>query len=261
MGAELIETSALASEILSDLDEALGKMHESDRPACNPRGELVAHAPSSNIGQAAISQPLCTAIQIILVQVLRAAGKKFSSVVGHCSGEIAAAFAAGYLSSKDAIRIAYYRGFHAHLAAGPNGVNGAMLAVGTTLEDAQNLCSDEEFSGRIRVARLQLSGQCHTLWGRGRRHVHPNRKPEDMAFINPSYWVENMRSPVLFRQALENAIASGPFDAAIEVGPHPALKGLARDIMEALQIQIPYKGTLQRKCNPVHSMSDTLGYV
>jgi acyl transferase domain-containing protein len=38
---------------------------------------------------------LCTAIQIILIDLLQTAGITFASVVGHSSGEIAAAYAAG----------------------------------------------------------------------------------------------------------------------------------------------------------------------
>lgn len=45
------------------------------------------------------------------------------------AGEIVCAYAAGFLTATDAVRIAYYRGFHAHLAGGRNGEKGAMMAV------------------------------------------------------------------------------------------------------------------------------------
>ena len=83
---------------------------------------------------------MCTAIQVVLVDLLQAAGITFSAVVGHSSGEIGAAYAAGLISDHDAIRIAYYRGLHVRLAGDSiDGQKGAMLAVGTSLEDAQDL--------------------------------------------------------------------------------------------------------------------------
>jgi hypothetical protein len=40
-------------------------------------------------------------------------------------GEIGAAYAAGLLTARDAIRVAYYRGLYAKLAQSPNGHKGA----------------------------------------------------------------------------------------------------------------------------------------
>jgi hybrid polyketide synthase/nonribosomal peptide synthetase ACE1 len=102
---------------------------------------------------AELSQPLCTVIQIILVDMLRIAGITFVAVAGHSSGEIAAAYAADFISAHDAVRIAYYRGFHAKLARGPDGQHkGAMLAVGLSWEDANELSEQPAFQGRITLA-------------------------------------------------------------------------------------------------------------
>jgi len=60
--------------------------------------------------KAEFSQPCCTAIQIALVELLTKWGMKLAAVVGHSSGEIAAAFACGAITASDAIRVAYYRG-------------------------------------------------------------------------------------------------------------------------------------------------------
>ena len=70
---------------------------------------MLAGADTSRIAEAALFQPLCTAIQVVLVDLLRAAGIKFAAVVGHSSVEIGAAYAAGFLTAKDAIQVAYYR--------------------------------------------------------------------------------------------------------------------------------------------------------
>lgn len=73
-----------------------------------------------------MSQPLCTAIQLALVNRLRAAGVKPTAVVGHSSGEIAAAYAAGAISFEAAIICAYYRGY----VTKQQTLAGAMAAVG-----------------------------------------------------------------------------------------------------------------------------------
>jgi acyl transferase domain-containing protein len=57
------------------------------RPQWTLRQELLADAASSRITEAAISQPLCTAIQILLVELLQLTGIKLSAVVGHSSGK------------------------------------------------------------------------------------------------------------------------------------------------------------------------------
>ncbi|RYP64434.1 hypothetical protein DL769_006675 [Monosporascus sp. CRB-8-3] len=51
--------------------------------------------------------PLCTAVQIGLVDLFAAIGVEPAAVVGHSSGELAAAYAAGALTSKEAITGAY----------------------------------------------------------------------------------------------------------------------------------------------------------
>ncbi|CAN9190585.1 unnamed protein product [Alternaria alternata] len=56
------------------------------------------------------SQPLCTALQIALVELLKGFHIAPVAVVGHSSGEIAAAYAIGALSLESACRISYHRG-------------------------------------------------------------------------------------------------------------------------------------------------------
>lgn len=56
------------------------------------------------------SQPLCTVLQIALVDLLHSWGIVPMSVLGHSSGEIAAAYCIGALSHESACKVAYYRG-------------------------------------------------------------------------------------------------------------------------------------------------------
>ncbi len=57
-----------------------------------------------------ISQPVTTAIQLALTVLLRSWNVHPTAVIGHSSGEIAAAFAADALSFEDCMAIAFYRG-------------------------------------------------------------------------------------------------------------------------------------------------------
>jgi acyl transferase domain-containing protein len=56
------------------------------------------------------SQPLATALQLAILAILESWGVSPMAVVGHSSGEIAAACAAGLLTAEEAIKIAFFRG-------------------------------------------------------------------------------------------------------------------------------------------------------
>ncbi|KAI1467236.1 uncharacterized protein F4812DRAFT_465308 [Daldinia caldariorum] len=154
MGSELITASAASQRIIQTLQRRLDQLPAADRPKWSLVKELQKDAASSRIADAALSQPLCTAVQILQVELLRAAGIKFTAVVGHSSGEIAAAYAAGLISAGDAICIAYYRGLYSGLARGSGGQKGAMMAVRTSADDAHDLLSFPEFEGRACVAAV-----------------------------------------------------------------------------------------------------------
>lgn len=167
MGAELLANASAATSILDHLDKCLAELP--DAPSWSIKNEILAKGESSRINEAEISQPICTAVQILLVDILGKAGITFEVVVGHSSGEIGAAYAAGYICAKDAIRIAYYRGIHLHLACGPNKEEGAMMAVGTSFQDAQELCEMPALEGRINLAAsnsfssITLSGDIEAI--------------------------------------------------------------------------------------------------
>jgi hybrid polyketide synthase / nonribosomal peptide synthetase ACE1 len=80
--------------------------------------------------------------------------------------------------------------------------------------------------------------------------------------LNDSYWNSNLVSPVLFSQALEYALGESKFDLAVELGPHPALKGPASQVIqEALGETIPYTGLLSRTDDDVEAFANGLGYI
>lgn len=91
----------------------------------------------SNILLPEFSQTLCTVLQIALVDVLRSWKIAPVATVGHSSGEIAAAYAAQYLTHEDAVKLAYVRGISS--ASVPQ--RGAMMAAGVSTAEAEQYLS------------------------------------------------------------------------------------------------------------------------
>lgn len=162
MGAELIAASSLARTTLDRLESCLAELPLEYRPEWSLSSELAAAGDKSRVSEAVMSQPLCTALHIILVDHLRAVGISFAAVVGHSSGEIGAAYAAGFLSAESALKIAHLRGFFAKLAGA--GTAGAMLAVGQSMSEAQEICQSDAFRDRVSVA-CSNSSNSSTLSG------------------------------------------------------------------------------------------------
>ncbi|KAL1851093.1 Type I Iterative PKS [Diaporthe australafricana] len=321
MSKGLLRTNATYRATIQKLDLVL-KTECLDPPEWSLEEKIMTEGPESDVGVAAIAQPLCTAIQIALVELLVSLGLSFHCVVGHSSGEIAAAFAAKRLSMRDAILIAYYRGRCAHLATGANGIKGGMMACGMSKHKAQEFCSRPDYQHRICVAAsnsptlVTLSGDvdaittaCGELQAAGKlarilkvdtayhsfhmagpveeysealassaieAQPYPTTTgtawvssvygtpdavtPEDLAI---DYWKNNMLQPVLFHEAMCVALDKfGPFDCAIEVGPHPQLKTPALETMKSsIGTELPYHGVLQRGKQADIAFAESLGFV
>lgn len=89
----------------------------------------------TNIDQASYSQPICTALQVALIDLYASWGIVPSAVVGHSSGEIAAAYCTGGLSKQSAWRVAYFRGALAATINRPK--RGAMMSVAVSEQEAE----------------------------------------------------------------------------------------------------------------------------
>jgi aspyridone synthetase (hybrid polyketide synthase/nonribosomal peptide synthetase) len=321
MGKELIGKSPIFRRTLEDCDATLQALPSTDIPEWSLIKELMADSSSSRVAEAAISQPLCTAVQLGLVNMLKKSGINFDAVVGHSSGEIAATYASGIINLEAAMQIAYYRGFHAKLAKGEKGQQGGMLAAGLTFDKAKQLCLRDEFFGSLQVAAsnapqtVTLSGDLdaidevkkyldeENIFARQLKvdtayhshHMKPCaepylksllacnievRKPTpgkciwnssvrgdtgllkgDLSALKGPYWVANMVQTVLFSQAVESSIwHGGPWDLAIEVGPHPALKGPTEQTLKAVYGAVPlYSGVLKRGASDVEAFSNAIG--
>lgn len=99
--------------------------------------ELSKDEESSRINESLVSQTACTALQIALADLLASWGIRPQKVIGHSSGEIAAAYAAGILRTESALKAAYFRGLHSSLLQTKlPSVDGAMMAVGLSEKDA-----------------------------------------------------------------------------------------------------------------------------
>ncbi|KAF2645859.1 putative polyketide synthase [Massarina eburnea CBS 473.64] len=137
MGLELLQYNSTFLATIRSLDAILKKTTELT-PDWTIEGELRKTAKKSRMHTAELAQPLCTAIQIGLVDALEAVGIKPSAVVGHSSGEIGAAYAAGGLSAEEAILAALCRG---HASKHSNRA-GAMAAVGLSWEETAKYLVD-----------------------------------------------------------------------------------------------------------------------
>ncbi|OLN97460.1 Lovastatin nonaketide synthase 1 [Colletotrichum chlorophyti] len=315
----LITSIPFAKDIIAELDHSLQTLPTEYRPSWTLLEQFMLEGDASNVRHASYSQPLCAAVQIVLVRLLAAAGVEFTTIVGHSSGEIACAFAAGFISAAQAIRVAYIRGLVSKHAASPSGQEGCMLAAGMSWDDAQELCELEAFEGRVCIAAcnspdsITLSGDTDALQevqailedeskfarllkvdkAYHSHHMLPCSDPYIKALtdsgcavadgsdsssvawyssvyenkrirlsdITAEYWKDNLVSPVLFSQAVEQAaIEHRPLDVAIEVGAHPALKAPATaTIKNVTSEELPYVGCLERGTSDVNSFSSALG--
>ncbi|KAL4804726.1 acyl transferase/acyl hydrolase/lysophospholipase [Aspergillus unguis] len=98
--------------------------------------EILRAGNASQLGHPLLSQPIVSALQIALVDLLAEWEIRPDAVAGHSSGEIAAGYAAGMLSMEDAITVAYYRGVTGGTLL-EKGIKGAMVAVGLSLSEAR----------------------------------------------------------------------------------------------------------------------------
>ncbi|KAK3900471.1 hypothetical protein C8A05DRAFT_45692 [Staphylotrichum tortipilum] len=286
MSRGLFGASNIFAKVIRDLDVILQTCP--DPPSWSLEQEILADKNLSRVKLASVSQPLCTAVQLALVELLRHLDVTFDAVVGHSSGEIAAAYAAGKISMRDAILISHYRGLG----------KGGMLAAGLSKEEATKFCEGQDnapssvtLSGNLdaqgkfaralfvdtayhsphmedaSVKYLETLRACHITPAKGNgtawvSTVYGAGEPSQTE-LSCQYWKDNMAKPVLFCEAVGTALETlGPFDCAIEVGPHPALKGPVSQTMRATKGEvIAYSGVLDRTKDDREAFADFLGWM
>ena len=101
--------------------------------------EMLREEGQSNINLPAYSQPICTILQIAIVDLLESWNIVPCAITGHSSGEIAGAYCLGALSREDALKAAYYRGFlSSQMKTISPSVHGSMMAVGASESEAED---------------------------------------------------------------------------------------------------------------------------
>ncbi|KAE8325397.1 hypothetical protein BDV39DRAFT_206936 [Aspergillus sergii] len=135
MGKELLEAYPVFHESIQRIDDY---MQSIGAPYCMVE-EILKDQDVSRLSNPIFSQPICSALQMALVDLLASWGIHPDSVTGHSSGEIAAAYATGALTMEDAMAVAYYRGVAVSSSPFANGqIRGAMLALGTSVRESQS---------------------------------------------------------------------------------------------------------------------------
>ncbi|KAK5657389.1 hypothetical protein OQA88_2959 [Cercophora sp. LCS_1] len=134
MGRELSAAYPVYAQTLAECDDAI-RSFGADWSIVE---ELNRDEKSSRVNQVQMSMPLSCAVQVALVQLLRFLDIAPAAVTGHSSGEVAAAFAAGALSLREAMACTYFRGLinAKHLTSKGN-QPGGMMAVGVGAAEAQ----------------------------------------------------------------------------------------------------------------------------
>ena len=160
MGKALLDGSPLFESIILECDRILASLP--DKPSWTIREEISRGRDSTNIYKAQYAQPLCTALQLGLVTVLDSWGLQPTAVVGHSSGEIASAYAAGLISLEEAIINAYYRGLVSRQVLNSTPPEGSMCAIGVGEDEARQILV--KFMDRVQLAAINSPSSC-TLSG------------------------------------------------------------------------------------------------
>ena len=153
-------------------------------------------ATQAELDECRLAQPTIFMIQCALVELLKTWGVYPDCVIGHSSGEVAAAYACGALSLADATRLVFHRSTLQQRTAG----SGRMLAIGLDRPGVEQLLETLEIStGREEDRPAQVEIACEnspastTVCGKeaalrpvmaelDRRNLHNQLLPGNIAF-------------------------------------------------------------------------------
>ena len=160
MGSQLIDQYAVFRNSIRYLDSCLQTLSNDFSPSWSLEATIGTPTEQSGIYLAERSQPVCTAVQVALTDLLREWGVLPQIVIGHSSGEIGAAYAAGHLTAHQAIIAAFCRG----LAVSRIRSVGAMVVVGLNQSKAQEIITELALEGSSTIACINSPESC-TLSG------------------------------------------------------------------------------------------------
>lgn len=245
-------------------------------------------------------------------------------MVGHSSGEISAAYAAGALTLEDAIAVAYHRGKVTDKLANSE-FKGAMMAVGMSKAEAEPIISNLK-SGRVSVAcenspsSITISGDTSAIdemldildqnkvfarklavefayhshhmefvandYASALANLSPHQSGSvefyssvtgakiELNELDSNYWVSNMVGRVKFSESLftlclgssggkrrrKRGGGSPAVDVLVELGPHGALSGPIKQILQSHEqlgrASITYVSALSRNTDAVKTTGE-----
>ncbi|KZL63309.1 polyketide synthase [Colletotrichum incanum] len=206
MGVDLLKSDPTFLQDIRAMDAILKALPLGRHPAWTIQGELIRPETSSRLGQAEFSQPVCAALQIALVRRLERHDVAPGAVVGHSSGVIAAAYAAGALSLEDAVTAAYYRGLVCRKSGG-----GSMLSVGMSrVEVSQFLVSEVTVACENSNASVTLSGPVEAL----------QQVTEAIRTLNPDAFIRQLRVNNAYHSSLMARTAE-EYQSLLQTTLHP----------------------------------------
>ncbi|ERF71956.1 hypothetical protein EPUS_06515 [Endocarpon pusillum Z07020] len=198
-------------------------------------------AKDGSIDKPEYAQPLTTCMQIALVDLFRSFGIIPSVVLGHSSGEIAAAYAAGALSRYAAVNVAYQRGQVSSSVARDCGELG-MMAVGLSSEEILRYIQRLQASYtkvEVTVACIN-SPKSVTLSGRAKQlNLLENWLRADAVFTRQLRTPVAYHSPFMQTVADDYATAIGTLEYPLQGESVPLLSSLTGDIVLHETLQDP----------------------
>jgi acyl transferase domain-containing protein/acyl carrier protein len=158
MGRELLKGSPVFRRSVEECDALFRRL-----ATWSLMDELTADASRSRLDETEITQSTLFAVQVALASLWRSWGVVPDAVVGHSVGEVAAAYTAGVLSLRDAVRVVFQRGRLMQRVSG----EGRMAAVELPLAEAERVVAG--YGGQLSVAAVNsprtvvLSGEAAAL--------------------------------------------------------------------------------------------------
>lgn len=153
MGRELFLSSPVYRESILEADEFFQSLGAS----WSLVHEIGADPEQSKINEPMVSQAACTALQVALIDLMNSWGVSPTRVVGHSSGEIAAAYCIGALDKQSAWKVAYFRGVVSQKVSDAGSSRGGMMAVGLSEEEARDRIAKMDTSMNLMIACVNSS--------------------------------------------------------------------------------------------------------
>ncbi|MEU1020433.1 type I polyketide synthase [Streptomyces sp. NPDC005898] len=144
MAVELLDSAPVFADRFAECGRALGEFVDWDLESVVRQ---VDGAPS--LERVDVVQPVSFAVMVSLAALWRSYGVEPAAVVGHSQGEIAAAYVAGGLSLRDAVKVVALRS--QAIAGGLAGLGGMMSVALPLVEVESRLAA---FGGRVEVAAV-----------------------------------------------------------------------------------------------------------